>query len=68
MSVKSGELEEILLRLADVSDIARQSEIIRDEVITKMNELRSDCDAAEVITAKSYWPFPTYGDLLFGVN
>ena len=68
MSVKAGELEEILLRLADISDIAHQSEIIRDEVITKMNELRSDCDAAEVITAKSYWPFPTYGDLLFGVN
>ena len=23
---------------------------------------------AETVTAKKYWPFPTYGDLLFSVN
>ena len=32
-----------------------------------MEELRRKCDAAEVITAKEYWPFPTYGDLMFDV-
>jgi glutamine synthetase len=32
-----------------------------------MAELRSLCDEAETLTAASYWPFPTYGDLLFGV-
>ena len=24
-------------------------------------------DEAETLTAKKFWPFPTYGDLLFGV-
>ncbi len=40
---------------------------IRDEVLCKMAELRILCDEAETMTAASYWPFPTYGDLLFGV-
>jgi glutamine synthetase len=28
---------------------------------------QSSADEAETCTAKSFWPFPTYGDLLFGV-
>ena len=42
--------------------------MIRDELLIKMEELRHVCDEAETITAKEYWPFPTYGDLLFGVK
>ena len=30
--------------------------------------LEIGCDQAEAVTAKSYWPFPTYADLLFGVK
>ena len=42
--------------------------MIRDSVLPRMNELRIPCDEAETLTARSYWPFPTYGDLLFGVK
>jgi glutamine synthetase len=42
--------------------------MIRDTVLAKMSELRLACDEAETLTKKSYWPFPTYGDLLFGVR
>ena len=42
--------------------------MIRDVVLSKMGELRVACDEAETMTAKKYWPFPTYGDLLFGVK
>ena len=31
-------------------------------------ELKELCDEAEKYTAESYWPFPTYSDLLFGVR
>ena len=41
---------------------------IRDSVIPKMNELRAVADEAESVTADDYWPFPTYGELLFGVR
>ena len=48
-------------------DITVQAFFIRDELLGKMDALRTLCDKAETLTAASYWPFPTYGDLLFGV-
>ena len=29
------------------------------------NDLRKDCDSLETITAKEFWKFPTYGDILY---
>ena len=29
--------------------------------------LRAVADELETLVAREYWPFPTYGDLLFGV-
>ena len=40
----------------------------RDEVIPAMEALRRTCDELELNTAKSYWPFPNYGDVLFSVH
>ena len=40
----------------------------KDRVLPKMAELRAVADALELATGKDYWPFPTYADLLFGVN
>ncbi len=48
-------------------DVTAQAFYIRDRVLDAMSALRGVCDEAETITAASYWPFPTYGDLLFGV-
>ena len=36
-----------------------------DTIIPGMNALRSEADLLETLTAKSYWPYPTYSDLLF---
>ena len=36
-----------------------------DTIITGMNALRAEADALEALTDKSYWPYPTYSDLLF---
>ncbi len=36
-------------------------------VLPQMCEIRKFADMLETITAAEYWPFPTYGDLLFGV-
>ena len=62
------ELEDALIALGNAKDIAEESVLIRDTVLAKMSELRLACDEAETVTAKKYWPFPTYGDLLFGVK
>ena len=61
-------MENALLELHNAEDIISEANIIRDVVLAKMGELRLACDEAETATAKKYWPFPTYGDLLFSVR
>ena len=39
----------------------------KGEVNTAMDKLRAVIDSLEVITARDYWPVPTYGDLTFGI-
>ncbi len=65
---KVNELQSAEIALQDAEDIIAESEMIRDKLLPKMCELRVACDEAETITAKSYWPFPTYGDILFSVR
>jgi len=36
-----------------------------NRIIPAMNALRAEADALEELTDKSYWPYPTYSDLLF---
>ena len=68
IAVKAEELENAVILLARAEDIVAESAMIRDEVLVRMSELRLACDEAETLTAKKYWPFPTYGDMLFGVR
>ncbi len=68
ISAKTDELEKLLIEIKGISDIGGMANAIRDKLLVKMSELRLPCDEAETLTAKKYWPFPTYGDLLFGVN
>ena len=61
-------LEGTLVKIKAAESIGEESEMIRDAVLVAMSELRVACDEAETMTAEKYWPFPTYGDLLFGVR
>ena len=38
-----------------------------EKVMVAMNELRRPADELEKLVDKTYWPFPTYADLLFEV-
>ena len=68
IAAKIDELQSAVISLQDADGIVKESEMIRDSVLPKMCELRVSCDEAETLTAKSYWPFPTYGDILFSVK
>jgi glutamine synthetase len=68
IAVRTAELEETVLALSAIGDIGAEAAAIRDKVLPKMGELRLPCDQAETLTPRKYWPFPTYGDLLFGVR
>ena len=62
------DLESALVSMSTLGDATAQADFIRDEVIPKMSLVRVPADEAETLTAEKYWPFPTYGDLLFGVR
>ena len=68
IAAKTDELEAAVLELKGVDDVVEKSAAIRDTVIGKMAALRTVADEAETLTAEKYWPFPTYGELLFGVR
>lgn len=66
--LEANDLETALLTVDQHDNVVDESAAIRDTLLMKMNKLRVPCDEAEMFTAKKYWPFPTYGDLLFGVR
>ncbi|MBQ7714449.1 MAG: glutamine synthetase type III, partial [Clostridia bacterium] len=65
---RTDALEDALIALHDAEGIIAESEAIRDTVLPKMCELRVACDEAETLTDRSYWPYPTYADILFSVK
>ncbi|MDR2360420.1 MAG: glutamine synthetase III [Oscillospiraceae bacterium] len=40
----------------------------RKEVFTSMQELRAIVDELEMLVASKHWPYPTYGEILYGVR
>ncbi len=65
---RSNELAKAILKLEDAANIIEESAAIRDTLLPKMGELRSAADEAETLVSSECWPFPSYGDLLFGVR
>ena len=68
MDSRVDSLEEKLVRLDTLRDTTEEAAFIRDELIPGMGELRAVADESETQTAAKYWPFPTYGELLFSVK
>jgi glutamine synthetase len=60
--------------LSDITDNKPEGDMLksamycRDNILPLMSSLRKNCDALEVLTSSRYWPYPTYGELLFSVN
>ncbi len=64
---KANKLAALLEEGGKISDGLAQATFYKDQILPAMEELRSDCDALEVDTAESSWPFPQYGQLLFHI-
>ena len=67
-SKKTAELEEAVIKASVYSDDnLKYAKYYRETVFALMQELRAVGDAMETETASEYWPYPSYGELLFGV-
>ena len=65
---ETDKLDKKIVELGNISDVVEFSKAVKDELLPQMAKLRLSADEAETLTAEEYWPFPTYGKLLFGVR
>lgn len=63
---KVNELEKKVKSLKK-ENAAVQADEFKNDIIPVMESLRADVDAAEKITSADFWPYPSYGELLFGI-
>jgi glutamine synthetase len=48
-------------------DLVRRAQYYRETVLARMNELREAADELETLVSKDYWPFPSYGRIMYKV-
>ncbi len=66
MYKKMRSLEELIAE-APQGDDQRLAEYYRDAIIPAMDRLRAVADEIEPLVGEKYWPYPTYGRMLFAV-
>ncbi len=47
------------------SDVKSYAMYYKEKILDHMNEIREIVDALEANTARRFWPYPTYGDILY---
>ena len=65
---KINELENATLMADKDKTTYKTAKYYRDSVFIAMQTLRSVVDELETLVAKKYWPFPSYGDILYSVD
>ena len=61
-------LENEVKNIKGIEDKAKLADAYKNKVVPQMAKVREIADELEVNTASKYWPYPTYGDLLFGIQ
>lgn len=59
------QLEEALIKAKSDEATESQAKAYRNTVFPLMNELRIAVDEMETLTDETYWPYPSYGRMLF---
>ena len=64
---KTEELESKTADLKDFKNELEKAKYSKNVIVVLMEEIRNIADKLETMVNAKYWPFPTYGDLLFSV-
>ncbi len=59
------ELGKELNNANNISDVIKKAEYFRDNVLTKINDVRKDIDTLETLVPSNVWPTPAYSDMLY---
>ena len=61
----TGELKMIVASAERTPDVLEKATVYHDKILKLMGDIRKYADSAESVMPSDYWPYPSYGDLLF---
>ena len=65
---KVAALQDAVLKAKDITDNTELARFSKDSLFAAMSELRITVDELETCVSAEYWPYPSYGELLFSVK
>ena len=65
---KIQQLETDILKAKDIENVQECALYYKEIVFSSMQQLRAAADELETVTAEKYWPFPTYGKMLYYID
>ncbi|MDD4688783.1 MAG: glutamine synthetase type III, partial [Eubacteriales bacterium] len=68
MNKQVKKLESDLLASKSIDDLASLADFYKLTILDDMKDLRILADGMETIASSEKWPYPSYGELLFGVR
>ncbi len=63
----TGELKMSVASAERTPDVLEKAKIYHDTILKLMGDIRKYADSAESVVPSDYWPYPSYGDLLFNI-
>lgn len=67
MKAAMKKLEKNLETAGCIEDMEQRAHYYYDAIVPAMDQLRDPADQLEMLVDRSYWPFPSYGDMIFEV-
>lgn len=61
------ELDDKLIKVKEISNILDCAKYYKDTILLSLDSIRNIYDKIEPLVGRKYLPYPTYGDLLFGI-
>ena len=63
----TGELKMAVSSAEKTTDVMEKAEKYHGKILRIMTDIRKYADSAESVMPSDYWPYPSYGDLLFSI-
>ncbi len=68
LAKRTDALDALLPKIGTYKQAFDAAKYCKDKVLPAMNDLREVVDELETMVPGKYWPFPTYGELLYSVQ
>ncbi len=63
----TGELKMAVASAEKTADMLEKATLYRNTILKLMSDIRYYSDSAESVMPSDYWPYPSYGELLFNI-